>query len=475
MSAGDAGADAALLALLRLLKARDYAFVTPTPATHARVVARPERARARTLEDALGWSLPFARGLLPDDIARCLHDGGMIEEGPDGARSRVRVSRLRGDLYLHSAYPTLARDAVFFGPDSYRFADAIVGELERRPLSPGARIVDVCAGTGVGAIVARWASADAEVLMTDLNPAALRLARINARAAGLEIAPLLCAGLDGVAGAFDLVTINPPYLIDDHGRAYRDGGGMHGARLALDLAIAATERLAPGGRVILYTGSAIIDGADALRAALGEAAAARRCALRYDETDPDVFGEELETPAYRAVDRIALVTAVIARPPERAFTLRTFRTGDMGMIAARQSILYREAYGWGAGLEVIEGEVTTAFLRGFKPGREQCWVAEVDGAMAGSIFVTDEGAGCARLRLLYVEPFARGRGIGEALIAACIGFARDAGFTAITLWTHTILAGARRLYTAHGFRLVETRTHEAFGTPVEGETWRLEL
>ena len=126
-------------------------------------------------------------------------------------------------------------------------------------------------------------------------------------------------------------------------------------------------------------------------------------------------------------------------------------------------------------MEIIQGEVTTAFLRNFKPGREQCWVADLDGAMAGSIFLTDEGDGSARLRLLYVEPFARGRGIGDALVCTCIGFARAVGYEGVTLWTHTVLETARRLYARHGFRLVETAVHTEFGEPVQGETWRLDL
>ena len=136
----------------------------------------------------------------------------------------------------------------------------------------------------------------------------------------------------------------------------------------------------------------------------------------------------------------ALGTArVLLDAPRPAFTIRTFRAGDMGMIAARQSILYAETYGWGRGLEIVEGEVTTAFLRNFKPGREQCWVAEVDGVMAGSVFLTDEGEGLSRLRLLYVEPFARGLGIGGALVSGCIGFAREVGYATMILWTQTVL------------------------------------
>jgi GNAT superfamily N-acetyltransferase len=167
--------------------------------------------------------------------------------------------------------------------------------------------------------------------------------------------------------------------------------------------------------------------------------------------------------------------ALLDPRPGEGFAIRTFRIGDLGLLAGRQSRLYDEAYGWGGGIEVIEAEVTTAFLRDFKPGREQGWIAEVDGAMAGSVLLTDEGDGTARLRLLYVEPFARGRGIGEALVRACIDFAADTGYAAVTLWTHTILESARRIYAAHGFRIVETAVHTRFGPPIQGETWRLDL
>lgn len=181
-----------------------------------------------------------------------------------------------------------------------------------------------------------------------------------------------------------------------------------------------------------------------------------------------------------AVHRGQLVGALdtaraLLSPADGSFSLRTFRPGDMGLIAARQSILYRSVYGWGPMIEVIEGEVTTAFLRNFKPGSEQCWVAEVDNIMAGSIFVTDEGDGLCRLRLLYVEPFARGLGIGDALVAACIAFARDTGYARMTLWTHTILESARRIYAAHGFAITDVAVHEEFGEPVQGETWELAL
>ena len=149
--------------------------------------------------------------------------------------------------------------------------------------------------------------------MSDINAQALRLARVNAQAAGIAADFAVGANLAAIAGPVDVVLANPPYIIDAAGRDYRDGGGMHGGGVACEMAAAAVGRLAPLGRLILYTGSAIVAGEDRLHAVLAALAAKHACTLRYDEIDPDVFGEELEKPAYREVERIALVAAVIMR------------------------------------------------------------------------------------------------------------------------------------------------------------------
>jgi methylase of polypeptide subunit release factors len=301
--------DGALLALLRHLAGIGYRFVTPTPATHARVLARG-RTRARTLADALGWSLPFAPGALDPAVEALLAEAGMLDSIDGLHKARLRIASLAGRLYLHSAYPTEQDDAVFFGPDSYRFARLIEEELADPEAVP-ARILDIGTGAGVGGIVAAAARPAAEVVMTDINPAALRLARLNALHAGVNVALVETATLAPLAGRFDLVIANPPYIIDDAGRAYRDGGDLHGAALSLEMARMALAKLAPGGRLVLYTGSAIVAGEDGLHRRLAELAEAHGYGLRYRELDPDVFGEELEKPAYADVDRIALVAATI--------------------------------------------------------------------------------------------------------------------------------------------------------------------
>lgn len=306
-------ADMALLDLLGLLKDEGYRFVTPTPATHARILARPDRRQATDLRDIFGWSLPFAPELLPQPILECLRAAHAVREEGPLLRSRLRVSRLHDELYLHSAFPTDEEDSVFFGPDSYRFADLIAAELAARPLEPRARVADIGGGAGVGALVAARTCPSAQVFMTDVNPKALRLARINAAAAGVEMETVEASGLAGVAPPLDLITLNPPYIIDEAGRTYRDGGGMHGGELSLDLTVEAMARLANGGRILLYTGSAILKGEDPLHDALARETAQRGLRLDYREIDPDVFGEELIKPQYRDVERIALVAATIGR------------------------------------------------------------------------------------------------------------------------------------------------------------------
>lgn len=181
-----------------------------------------------------------------------------------------------------------------------------------------------------------------------------------------------------------------------------------------------------------------------------------------------------------AADREMLVAALegvtaLLTGGQAAWHIRTFRAGDLLMLAARQSILYEEEYGWGRPMEVLQGEVVTAFLRDFKPRREQCWIAERAGLMAGSVLLADAGDNIGQLRLLYVEPWARGLGIGQALVAGCVGFARQAGYGRVRLWTHSVLTSARRIYEAAGFRIVSTAVHDEFGRPEQGETWELAL
>lgn len=297
--------------LLLALKAANYRFVTPTPATHHTVLQRPTMRRAQSLRDVFGWSLPFDEAILPKEIAALLETAGTLRQTDEGLRSALRVASLGEDLFLHSAFPTDQKDAVFFGPDTYRFAALLREALRDHPKVGVA--VDVGAGAGAGAItVARTTGAE-RLLLADINPRALDLARANCAAAGVTVELIESDGLSGIDGLFDLVIANPPFIGGSTGRTYSEGGGLHGAGLSLDWASEGARRLAPGGRVVLYTGAAIVSGQDALKSALAARAAALGLRLTYRELDPDVFGEELATPAYEDVDRIAAIGAVIER------------------------------------------------------------------------------------------------------------------------------------------------------------------
>jgi hypothetical protein len=303
-------ADEALLALLEGLAAAGYRFVTVTPETHRRVMAHGRDRIASDLRDVFGWSLRFDDGLLPPLVREALERSGMMAREGRLCRSLVRVSSLDGRLFLHSAYPTEAPDAVFFGPDSYRFVRFLEAQLPRLP--PVRRLVDLGAGSGVGAIMAAPSLPGAR-LTAAINPFALRLARINGRHAGLELDTVEGRGLEAVEGPIDLVIANPPFVADPAARLYRDGGPMRGARLSLDWALAAAARIEPGGTILLYTGSAIVAGRDEYREALAARLSPLGCSLRYAEIDPDIFGELLDEPSYEAVERVAAVGAVIRK------------------------------------------------------------------------------------------------------------------------------------------------------------------
>jgi len=304
----------ALLSLLEGLAEADYRFVTPTPETHRRVLERSPGRVAGGLRDAFGWNLPFEPDLLPRPLHEALEQSDMMSREGRLCRSRVRVASLGDRLFLHSSYPTDEADSVFFGPDSYRYVRFLAAELPRLPSAR--RLVDIGAGSGVGAIMAAAMLPDSRITAADINPLALSFARINARHAGVELEAVETSGLDGVEGPVNLAIANPPFVADPAKRLYRDGGEMHGARLSLDWALAAARRIEPGGTVLLYTGSAIVEGRDGLREALGDRLSQLGCTLRYAEIDPDIFGELLDQPGYDDVERVAAVGAVIGKVAE---------------------------------------------------------------------------------------------------------------------------------------------------------------
>ena len=163
------------------------------------------------------------------------------------------------------------------------------------------------------------------------------------------------------------------------------------------------------------------------------------------------------------------------KEPAPVVVLRPHRAGDMGWIADRHGAVYGEEYGLNYKMEAYVAEVVAKFLREFDPAREHCWIAEQSGTRIGSVFIVKESEAVARLRMLLVEPKARGLGIGRRLVEEGIRFSRQAGYREIVLWTHSVLTAARNIYAAVGFKLEETEMHDEFGPELVGETWRLRL
>lgn len=299
-------------ALLRELDALAYDFIAPTPASQARVLARRDRRVGSGLMDLLGWSFTCRIDSVPAGIVAILDEAGLLERRQDGLISaNVRVSRVFGNLFIHSRYPTLAHDSVFLGPDSHRFADYILRNLGGLP--SGARVLDYGAGAGVGGITAASNLPNAKLTLADINPKALFLAGTNARHAKLDTKTVHATRPEDLADSFDLIVMHPPFMIDPERRAYRDGGDLYGGRLSLDWALGGLTRLAPGGRLVMHTGVSIVNGRDIVREAFVEAMPEVGFTLDYDLLDPDIFGDELATEAYADVDRIAAVGLLIDR------------------------------------------------------------------------------------------------------------------------------------------------------------------
>ena len=217
---------------------------------------------------------------------------------------------------------------------------------------------------------------------------------------------------------------------------------------------------------------------DARRVRLSLSAKGRKVYLQLDaRSRQEVAGMLDQLPApqqQRLVGALLAVEAVLERK-DKPVSLREHRPGDIGWVVHAHGRFYAEEYGWDERFEALVAEIAAAFVQNFDRKRERCWIAEMDGESVGSVFVVKDTKTTAKLRLLIVDPKARGRGLGKRLVEECIRFAREKGYRRLALWTQSNLAAARGIYRAAGFRKVKEEKHASFGVKLTGEYWELEL
>lgn len=219
---------------------------------------------------------------------------------------------------------------------------------------------------------------------------------------------------------------------------------------------------------------------------------ARRIALRLTDRGRAVFADldarsaeqagrllaALPEPVrHRVVAAMTTVRTVLGDDHDatRTIVLRPPQAGDYGWVVARHGALYAEEHGWNAEFEGLVARIVGGFVEHHDPAREAAWIAELDGEPVGCVFCVAKDATTAQLRILLVEPTARGLGIGTRLVDECVRFARGAGYRSIVLWTNDVLTSARRIYEAAGFTLVDEEPHHSFGRDLVGQTWSLDL
>ncbi|MER9577135.1 bifunctional helix-turn-helix transcriptional regulator/GNAT family N-acetyltransferase [Mesorhizobium sp. M0189] len=221
--------------------------------------------------------------------------------------------------------------------------------------------------------------------------------------------------------------------------------------------------------------------ADARRSSIALTKAGRQTFAPLNQGSHDQVAALLDRLSVPEQDRLVKAMQTVQRllgataEPNIPYTLRPLQVGHIGWIIHRQGLLYAQEYGWDETYEALVAEILGTFVKSFDPKWERSWIAERESEVVGSVFVVRQSDAVAKLRLLYVEPSARGLGIGKRLVEECIGFCRATGYRTLTLWTNDVLAAARHIYESVGFKLTNEEFHHSFGRDLVGQNWNLEL
>jgi len=208
----------------------------------------------------------------------------------------------------------------------------------------------------------------------------------------------------------------------------------------------------------------------------GRKAFAELNARSHDEIEA-MLGRLSPADQNRLIEAMRAIEALLGAQPEQKipYIIRPHQPGDMGWVTYRHGVLYNQEYGWDEEFEALVAEITAKFVKNFDPKRERCWIAERGGGIAGCVFLVKKSKTVAQLRLLLVEPSARGMGIGKRLVDECVRFARQSGYKKVMLWTNSVLDAARHIYEEAGFQLVHEEPHHSFGHDLVGQNWELKL
>lgn len=267
-------------------------------------------------------------------------------------------------------------------------------------------------------------------------------------------------------------------VLDELARRERPTAAQIGRHLRLDAGY--LSRLLDGfakRRLITRTASA----ADGRLSLLGLTDKGQETFATLDSRSDETTGEMLSTLPAGGRDRLIEAMRTIERIlgprpiPAAPYILRPHQQGDMGWVVHRHGVLYAQEYGWDERFEALVASFVAEFVRHYDPKRERCWIAEREGEVVGSVFLVQQSKRVAKVRLLLVEPEARGLGIGSRLVAECAGLARRVGYRKMTLWTNDVLRSGRHIYEQAGFRLTREERHHRFGQDLVGQTWELEF